>query len=108
MNDSFLNFLGMTKKAGKLLEGYNKCEDAIKRRKVSLVVLSKDISENSKEKFVKYCDTYNVSLVQSYSKWQLGSALGKEEINVLGITDANMSNHLKVLLVQNNKKNTGV
>ena len=28
--DKFLNFLGLTKRAGKLLEGYNKCEEEMK------------------------------------------------------------------------------
>ena len=35
MKNKFLQFLGLTKRAGKLLEGYNKCEDAMKRRGVS-------------------------------------------------------------------------
>ena len=30
MNSKFLQFLGLTKKAGKLREGYNKCEETIK------------------------------------------------------------------------------
>lgn len=108
MNNSFLNFLGITKKAGKLLEGYNKCEEAIKKKQVSLLILSADISENSKEKFIRYCNTYNVFYIECCSKFELGYALGKEEINVLGVTDSNMSKQLKALWMQNNKINTGV
>ena len=33
MNNKFFQFLGLTKKAGKLIEGYNQCEDALSHRK---------------------------------------------------------------------------
>lgn len=102
MQDKFLQFLSLTKKSGKLLEGYNKCEDAIKTGKLFLVILSNNCSENTKEKFIKYCIKYNVPFLQSYSKEDLGAPLGRSEINILGIADENMS--AKLISLWNEKK----
>ncbi|MBC2578914.1 50S ribosomal protein L7ae-like protein [Clostridium sp. DJ247] len=89
-NDRFIQFLGLVKRAGKLIEGYNKCEDAIKRNKVHLIVLSLDASKNTIEKFSKYSEKYKVPVLQGYSKEALGNALGLEEIKIVGISDIKM------------------
>jgi ribosomal protein L7Ae-like RNA K-turn-binding protein len=94
MKDKFLQFLGLTKRAGKLLEGYNKCEDAIRRNKIYLIILSLDASDNTVDKFMKYSEKYKVRILQAYDKEELGSALGMEEIKILGVTDSNMSERL--------------
>lgn len=94
MKDKFLQFLGLTKRAGKLLEGYNKCEDSIKRKKVHLIILSADASENTKDKFINYSEKYKVPILIGEDKEKLGSALGMEEIKILGVTDFKMSERL--------------
>lgn len=101
MVNKFLQFLGLTKRAGKLLEGYNKCEDAVKRRKASLIILSTDASENTADKFFKYSDKYKVPILQGYSKEELGNVLGLEEIKILAISDKKMSKRLLSLWKEN-------
>lgn len=91
MQDKFLQFLGLIKRAGKLIEGYNKCEEIISKKKLYLVIISGDCSENTKRKFINYCFKYNVLFVQNYSKETLGALLGRKEVNVLGVADKNMS-----------------
>lgn len=49
--NKFLQFLSLTKKAGHLVEGYNKCEEAVTKKIVYAVIISCDASENSKNKF---------------------------------------------------------
>jgi ribosomal protein L7Ae-like RNA K-turn-binding protein len=97
MKNKFFQFLGLTKRAGKTLEGYNKCEDAIKRRKIYLVIISEDASQNTISKFVSYGNKYEIPVLQGYSKEDLGNALGKEEIKILGVSDKKMSERLLVL-----------
>lgn len=101
MKNKFLQFLGLTKRAGKLLEGYNKCEDAMKRRGISLMILSLDASENTADKFLKYSEKYKVPVLQGYSKEELGSVLGLEEIKILAVSDKKMSKQLLSLWKQN-------
>jgi Ribosomal protein HS6-type (S12/L30/L7a) len=105
MRNKFLQFLSMTKKAGKLVEGYNKSEEAIKGNKGYLVLLSTELSENSKKKFHKYCDDRTIPYIDSYSNRDLGEVIGKSEINVLCVTDEGMGRQLVVLngTVDNNR-----
>ncbi|MGG5462306.1 ribosomal L7Ae/L30e/S12e/Gadd45 family protein [Clostridium sp. B9] len=98
--NKFLNFLGLAKRAGKLLEGYNKCEEEIKRSKIYLFIFSDNISSRSKEKFIKYCEQYNIPYIDSFSKEELGYSIGRYEINILGVTDENMAK--KLLSYSNN------
>jgi|BioPla2DNA2_1021312.scaffolds.fasta_scaffold04030_8 ribosomal protein L7Ae-like RNA K-turn-binding protein len=101
MNDSFLQFLALTKGAGKLIEGYNKCEDKIKHGKVFLCILSKSISENSYKKFKNLCEKQGIEYIYDYNKEELGSILGRKEINVLGVIDNNMSTRLMEIYYAN-------
>lgn len=94
MKSKFLQFLGLTKKAGKLIEGYNNCEEALKRGKVRLIVLSTDLSKNTMEKFEAYHNKFSTTIIKAYTKEELGSILGRSEINVLCVIDEKMSKKL--------------
>lgn len=97
MNDKFLQFLSLAKKAGNLVEGYNKCEDAVKRNKIKLIILSEDAAQNTINKFSSYCIRYKVPIIKSSSKEILGTTLGRLEIKIIGVTDEKMSNKLREL-----------
>ena len=97
MKDNFLQFLGIAKKAGMLVEGYNKCEELIHNKKLYLMILSDDVSQNTKEKFINYCRNENVPLLKGYSKEELGEILGRDEINLLGIKNLIIAKKLKDL-----------
>ena len=97
MKDNFLQFLGIAKKAGMLVEGYNTCEELVKKKKLFLMVVSDNVSQNTREKFINYCKNANVSLLEGYSKEELGGILGRDEINLVGIKNLTMSKKLKDL-----------
>ncbi|MGL4991097.1 MAG: ribosomal L7Ae/L30e/S12e/Gadd45 family protein [Sarcina sp.] len=94
MRDKFLNFLGLVKRSGNILDGYNKCEEIIGKKRVHLVIFSNEISEKSKKKFVKKCELLSIPYIDGFSKTELGNSIGKEEINILGILDKNMAKKL--------------
>ncbi|WP_102400677.1 ribosomal L7Ae/L30e/S12e/Gadd45 family protein [Haloimpatiens massiliensis] len=94
MVNRFFQFLGIVKKSGNLIIGYNKCEDAIKKAKVCLIVLSRECSDNTKNKFKNYCTRYNVPLIEGISSEGLSTVLGKEGLNVLGIANEKMTEKL--------------
>ncbi|MEG0641531.1 MAG: ribosomal L7Ae/L30e/S12e/Gadd45 family protein [Clostridium sp.] len=94
MNSKFYSFLNITRKSGNLLIGYNKCEDAIKHGKMSLVMITEDLSQNSKDKFTKYCCDRNIKIVEEVNKDELNAYLCSKEVKIIGITDKNMSNKL--------------
>lgn len=98
MKDKFLQFLGIVKKSGNLIEGYNKCEEIIDKRKLFLLIISTNCSSNTKEKFIRLCTNNSVPFVEAYSSEDLGNAIGRAEINLLGILNKNMSDNLLTLL----------
>jgi ribosomal protein L7Ae-like RNA K-turn-binding protein len=99
LNDKFLQFLSLAKKAGYLVEGYNKCEDTIKKNKIKLIIFSEDAAQNTINKFSSYCIRYKVPIIKSSSKEVLGNALGRVEIKIIGVTDEKMS--IKLLELHN-------
>ena len=94
MRSKFLNFLGLAKRSGNLLDGYNKCEETIGKKRVYLVIFSNEISAKSKEKFTKKCEKLNIPCIDGFSKEELGFSIGKKEINIVGILDKNMAEKL--------------
>lgn len=94
MRDKFLSFLGICKKSRNLLEGYNKCEAILGKRKIYLFIISEDVSINTLDKFKKLAQDNGIEMINKYSKIELGDALGIDEINVLGITDGNLAKKL--------------
>lgn len=103
MRDSFLQFLGIAKKSGNLIEGYNNCEEIIRSKKVKLIIISSDCSENTKNKFKNYCAGKDVFLIEAYSSVELGNCIGRLEINILCVVDSKISQNL--IKIWKNKSN---
>ncbi|MGE5629411.1 MAG: ribosomal L7Ae/L30e/S12e/Gadd45 family protein [Solirubrobacterales bacterium] len=99
--NSFFQFLGIAKKAGKIVEGYNKCEEAAVKNKLYLIIISKEVSENTKGKFKNYSLKYKIPLISDCSKDDMGSILGMSEINLIGISDKKIADQLMKLWQEN-------
>ena len=91
MTDKILTLLGFASKAGKVIFGTSACVVSIKHKKVSLVILAGDISENSEEKIVRICVNANVPYIKILDRDALSAAVGKSNKTVLGIADNNFS-----------------
>lgn len=91
---SFFSFLSIAKKSGKIVEGYSKCDDARNSQKFYLFILSSDLSLKSKSKFKKHCENKNIPYIEDFSKEELGDALGRPEVKILGIQDKNIADKL--------------
>ena len=94
MRNKFLQFIGLTKRAGKLLEGYNKNEDGIQFKKVKLIIISKEVSQNTKDKFKGLCEKNDIPVIDEINGEELSQCIGVAKIGVLGVTDLKMSNQL--------------
>lgn len=103
MKDNLISFLGIAKKAGKCIEGYNKCEESIKKGNCYLLLISIDAAENTKDKFTTLCDARDIPLIIYYSREELSKALGREGMNVVGISDSSISKRLIELWNDKNK-----
>ena len=94
MNNKFFQFLGLTKKAGKVIEGYNMCEEALSHRRGTLIILSEESSTNTKEKFQRFSVKNNIPIIEGVPNEVLGKCLGRAEINVICVNDKKMSDKL--------------
>ena len=97
--NKFLSFLGLTRKSGNLIAGGNLAEAAIKRGKVCLLLLAQDASDGTKKRFTNMSRSFNVEILEVSTKDDLGSAIGKGQISVIGVTDQRMSKKLKELWI---------
>lgn len=92
--DSFFNFLGITKKAGKLLFGFSAAESSIKYKLAKLILIASDLSGNTFKKLEKIFKK-NVNSDLLVSKIKIKKELIKKtfskETGILIITDENFA-----------------
>ncbi len=83
--------IGLAKKAGKVVSGTDLCLQAVRSKKVYLVVFSEDISENTKKKIQSVCNNNGINCVQYGNGEMLGKMAGKDYRVVIGVKDKNLS-----------------
>ena len=82
--DKTLSTLGLAYRAKKLVLGeevLNQISD------VKLIIIANDISENSRERFLKKCNFYNIEYIDRFTSSEISNALGKNNVKVVGIID---------------------
>ncbi len=73
----FFQCFGLCMKAGKLAYGADMCIDKIKYKKAKIIILAKDSSQNTIEKFERICSENNVKIYKYGSKADLSFAIRK-------------------------------
>lgn len=82
-----LKTIGLAYRAGKVVYGAEMVLTNIRSKKVKLVVLASDASENTIKMFQDKCQFYQVTLIFMDDSKQLSQAIGKSKIKVVGILD---------------------
>lgn len=86
-----LSLLGLIYRARKMLFG----EEVLNNIKdVKLLILASDISDKSKERYLKKCTYYNIAYLNCFTAEQLAKAVGKKIVKVIGITDSGFKESL--------------
>ncbi len=86
-----LRYIGLAKKAGCLVTGTNTSVFSMNRRKVSLVILPEDISENGRKKIMKTIRQTETPYVMYGKSEELSRAAGSPGRNVFSITDSHFA-----------------
>lgn len=86
------SYLGFAKRSRSLIMGYNTCLLAMDKRKLKLLVLASDVSENTMKKLVKAATERNVVYRIYGTCDDLSQACGTMGRGVFGITDRNFAN----------------
>ena len=98
MSERIYSFLGLARKANKLVSGDETCERAIKAGKVSLVIVAEDASPNTKKKFTDACRYYNINIRIFGKKELLGKFIGKDLRSVIAIQELGFSKRILQLI----------
>ncbi len=86
------SYLGFAAKSQNLISGYHTCLYGIKQKRLKLLILSEDLSENTVRKLIKLSEENGIPS-RIYGKTdELSKATGNRERGVFGITDINFAN----------------
>lgn len=89
--------LGLCMKAGKLAYGSDMCEEKIKYKKVSLLIVAEDASEKTKERFRRVAEQNDVKIYFYGTIDELSHQVGKNNKAVYGIMDKNFASKMNQL-----------
>lgn len=91
MNSKLMSYLGFAKKSGNLVTGTNTCSFTMKKRKVKLLLIAEDVSQNTLKKILgeaKSSETpYRIYGISD----DLSHAVGTSGRSVFGVTDDNFA-----------------
>ncbi len=104
MNDRLLSFLGLCRKAGKLVIGFDPAKEAVETGKAFLVLVAKDISSNTLKKLntaLGECDVpfYTVDRTKDEISFSLGKTCA-----CLAVIDKGFADKLTELIRAEQKK----
>ncbi len=83
--DKIYGWIGLARKAGKLVAGDALCEEAISRKRSRLVIIAEDCGENTRKRFELLCAKAEVGWVVFGTKAALGQRLGRDTYAVVSV-----------------------
>ena len=90
-----LNTIGMCKCANKISYGETLIKE-IKNRKINLVVICSDTSDNSKKKIIDKCKYYNCEYIICFRQEEICRAISRTDpVSAIGISDSNLAKKFK-------------
>jgi len=104
MSKKLLLFLGLARKAGKLILGHDAVLNFILKNKGSLVLVSSDVSERSFKKIKEVCDLNKIEIINlEVNMDDILKNLGKRA-GIMAVINSNFISKIKNLLNENNLK----
>ena len=96
MNENkILGLMGLAARARKVCFGADSVELEIKKKKVYLIIVAKDASARTKDKFRNICDEYDIPIIIEGEIEILSKAIGKSNKAIIGIEDSNLANEIQ-------------
>lgn len=100
-----LGMIGLAARAGKAVSGSDSVIGAIRSGKTELLIITRDISENSLEKILKNLKGDKEIICYSFATSEdLGYALGKPDRTVAAITDKSFAEGISAILENINEE----
>ena len=100
MQNKLLSFLGLARKAGKLSMGMDSAKESMEKGKAELLILSRDISENSASKALKTANAHHIPvLILESAMEELEAALGRKAA-VITVNDRGFAKRIPELVTE--------
>lgn len=96
--DKVYSMLGLGKRARYIVSGDTACMQDIKKNKCNLLIIAKDSSDNTKDKFENVCKNRSINYVLFGNKESLGKAIGKDLTALISVSDYNFSKAILKLI----------
>ena len=94
MNSKFLSMLGIARKSGNALLGFDKAKDGLQSGKAKIVCVCSDISEKTLKELRYFAERENVQIIEScYDMFEFSNAVGTKT-GVVAITDNGIAKRL--------------
>jgi ribosomal protein L7Ae-like RNA K-turn-binding protein len=87
MQKKINSYMGFARKSGNIVMGTGTCEIYMGKKKVKLLIICEDTSENSKEKIIRAAEKTNTKYRVYGDSEELSKAVGSPGRTVFGITD---------------------
>ena len=92
MRSKLASYMGFAVKSRNLLMGFNTCVLAMNKRRIKLLIIATDISENSGKKILKEANKHQVPYRVYGTSDELSQMAGTGGRSIFGITDDNFAN----------------
>lgn len=94
MINKVFGLVGLATRAGKVIFGTDACVEAVEKSKIKLIIIAKDASDRTKNKFINLCQSQNIKLIIFGTIDEISSSTGKQNKAVIGLKDINFSNEI--------------
>ena len=104
MKDSLLPSIGLARKAGKLIIGFDAVSDGCKNADARLVILAADLSPKSRKELVRTAEQYGVRWFDASFTMADTEQLLKKRVGILAVNDDGFAKMFEKHLPQQQKE----
>ncbi len=91
MPGSWIDLLGIARRAGQLLAGTETVSAAVRQGRVSLLIVARDLSPKTQERLTRLARAHGVHLISAADRARLGAATGHPGRGVFGVTGVDIA-----------------
>lgn len=98
MINKIYSMFGLCMKAGRIAYGSDMCEENIKRKKVKLLIVAEDASDNTKKRFTNLCERERIEMFLFGNIDLISHSIGKSNKAIVAILDDGFAIKIKGML----------
>lgn len=103
LEDKLASLIGISYKAGKAVSGQTKLIEALKTKKIKLLLLANDIGQNLQKKYLLLASKERIEAYYIFDSLLLGGLLGRSSRNAVGIKEDKFALNIEGYIRKRNK-----